>query len=43
MFIFQVTLDSNLGQLSCILDLDHYAVVVHSQRLCKYNMHAFIN
>lgn len=29
----KVTLDSSLGQLSCILDLDHYAVVVHSQRL----------
>ena len=43
MFIFQVTLDSSLGQLSCILDLDHYAVVVHSQRLCKYNTHLVVN
>lgn len=29
----KVTLDSNLGRLSRILDHDHYAVVVHRQRL----------
>jgi cystathionine beta-synthase len=31
----KVTLDTTLGKLNRILDSEHFALVVHSQRLCK--------
>ena len=31
----KVTLDTTLEKLSRILDQEHFALVVHSQRLCK--------
>ena len=31
----KVTLDTNLEKLDRILDKEHFALVVHSQRLCK--------
>ncbi len=31
----KVTLDTTLEKLDRILDKDHFALVVHSQRLCK--------
>ena len=31
----KITLDTTLGRLSRILDRDHFALVVHTQRLCK--------
>ena len=31
----KVTLDTTLEKLDRILDKDHFAMVVHSQRLCK--------
>ncbi|XP_020904552.1 cystathionine beta-synthase [Exaiptasia diaphana] len=33
----KVTLDTELGKLSRILDIDHYALVVHSQRVYEEN------
>ena len=33
----KVTLDTSLEKLDRILDKEHFALVVHSQRLCKYN------
>ena len=33
----KVTLDTTLGKLNRILDSEHFALVVHSQRLCKLN------
>jgi len=33
----KVTLDTDLGKLSRILDIDHYALVVHSQRVYEDN------
>ena len=32
----KVTLDTCLDKLDRILDKEHFALVVHSQRLCKY-------
>jgi cystathionine beta-synthase len=32
----KVTLDTTLEKLDRILDKEHFALVVHSQRLCKY-------
>ena len=32
----KVTLDTSLEKLDRILDKEHFALVVHSQRLCKY-------
>ena len=32
----KVTLDTTLEKLNRILDKEHFALVVHSQRLCKY-------
>ena len=32
----KVTLETSLGQLSRVLDNDHFALVVHDQRQCKY-------
>ncbi|MPC96401.1 Cystathionine beta-synthase [Portunus trituberculatus] len=32
----KIKLDTTLGKLSRILDRDHFALVVHTQRLCKY-------
>jgi len=34
----KITLDTTLGKLSTILHRDHFALVVHTQRLCKYPM-----
>ena len=31
----KVTLDTTLNQLNRILDKEHFALVVHQQRLCK--------
>jgi hypothetical protein len=31
----KVTLDTTLGKLNRILDSEHFALVVHSQRLCE--------
>ena len=31
----QVTVDTTLGQLSRMLDTDHYVLVVHDQRQCE--------
>jgi len=33
----KVTLDTTLEKLNRILDKEHFALVVHAQRLCKYN------
>ena len=32
----KVNLDTTLGKLNRILDVEHFALVVHSQRLCKF-------
>ena len=32
----RVTLDTTLSKVSRILERDHYVLVVHNQRLCKY-------
>jgi hypothetical protein len=32
----KVTLETSLDKLDRILDKEHFALVVHSQRLCKY-------
>ena len=32
----KVTLDTTLEKLNRILDKEHFAIVVHAQRLCKY-------
>lgn len=34
----KIKLDTTLGKLSRILDRDHFALVVHTQRLCKYTL-----
>ena len=34
----KVTLDTSLEKLDRILDKEHFALVVHSQRLCKYKL-----
>lgn len=31
----KIKLDTTLGKLSRILDRDHFALVVHTQRICK--------
>ena len=31
----QITVETTLGQLSRMLDTDHYVLVVHDQRQCK--------
>ena len=42
--IFQVSLSTSLYELSRVLDRDYFALVVHSQKLCKYQMFfAFID
>lgn len=33
----QIQLQDNLGKLSQILEIDHFALVVHKQIQCKYN------
>ena len=33
-----MSLDITLGQLSRLLDHDHFVVVVHRQNLCKYSV-----
>lgn len=32
----QISLDDSLGKLSCILENDHFAIVVHEQIQCRY-------
>jgi cystathionine beta-synthase len=32
----QVQMDTSLGQLSRMLDTDHYVLVVHGQKQCEY-------
>ena len=38
----KVTLETTLEKLDRILDKEHFALVVHSQRLCKYNILNYI-
>ena len=35
--IFQVTHDTSLGELSRLLDSDHFVIVVLKQRVCKFH------
>ena len=39
----KVNLDTTLGKLNRILDSEHFALVVHSQRLCKCDTQRMIN
>ena len=34
----KLNLETTLSKLSRVLDTEHYALVVHNQRLCKYEI-----
>lgn len=36
-YLIQITLTDNLGKLSSILEIDHFALVVHEQIQCEYS------
>lgn len=37
LILIQITLTDNLGKLSSILEIDHFALVVHEQIQCEYS------
>jgi len=43
-FVFlQVTMDTSLGNLSLMLNTDHYVVITHDQRYCEFYIHLHLS